>query len=324
MKYYEEKGLVNFSIKEYQTKLNHLPNPLSEIKLQRDDFYRNKLKEKLEKSASPTSFATYLNCPLDFYFKYILGLKESDEVDEEMGADVFGNIMHDVLDILYRPYLGTTPDFEKINADLDAVLKGVIQKVLKNRWIKTGINKMNIEIIETLLKNFIRLDRKFIEDQIAQGKNFEIVAIEDELLQKFEFNIQGEEITINLKGRADRIDRINSKLRLIDYKTGKVDKLNKVEVAKVFEDGAWSKALQLLMYRAMYDNFENPELEAGIVGFRDLKQYVQKLNLKKEDEENVKNLFYNGLYELVNSMLNDPSEITHNPKSKWCKFCEIN
>ena len=84
------------------------------------------------------------------------------------------------------------------------------------------------------------------------------------------------------------------------------------------------RPLQLLMYRAMYDNFENPELEAGIVGFRDLKQYVQKLNLKKEDQENVKNLFYNGLHELVNSMLNDSAEILHNPKSKWCKFCEIN
>ena len=246
LKYYDEKGLVNFSIKEYQTKLNHLPNPLSEIKLHRDDFYRDKLKEKLEKSASPTSFATYLNCPLDFYFKYILGLRESDEVDEEMGADVFGNIMHDVLDILYKPYLGTVPDFEKINASLDGVLKEVIQKVLKNRWIKTGINKMNIEIIETLLKNFIHLDRKFIEDQLAQKKQFEIVSIEEELNQKFIFDIQGEEVTVNLKGRADRIDRINSKVRLIDYKTGKVDKLNKVEVEKVFEDGAWSKAASII------------------------------------------------------------------------------
>jgi len=323
LSYYKEKGLLNFNIKEYQVKLDHLPKPLSEIKLLRDDFYRDKLKEKLEKSASPTSLATYLNCPLDFYFKYILGLRESDEIDEEMGADVIGNIIHKVLETLYKPYVGSQPDFSKIESELESVLKEEISKEMKNRWITTGINQMNIQIIKTLLIKFLKIDKHFIDDQAAQGNRFEIVNLEEGLSRKFTLEVNGESIVVNLKGIADRIDKVNSTLRIIDYKTGKVEKLNRVEVSKVFEDASWSKALQLLMYRAMYDNFSDTDLEVGIVGFRDLNKYVQSVNLKKDNEDNVKELFFKGLQDLLHSMFYDTSEIIHNPKSKWCKFCEL-
>jgi CRISPR/Cas system-associated exonuclease Cas4 (RecB family) len=321
--YYNANGETKFSIHEYQTKLDHLPKANKDIKIKRNDFYRQKLQEKFEKGLSPTALSTYLNCPLDFYFKYILGLQESDEVDEEMGADVVGNIIHKVLEDLYKPYVGGRPDFKIIRQDLDAVSKKVIQEQMKNRWIKTGINKMNIEIIETLLNKFISIDEAYVAEQLAKGKNFEIVEVEKVLSRVFDFEIEGAKLSVKLRGFADRIEKLDNTLRIIDYKTGKVDKLSRVEITKVFSDAAWSKALQLLMYQAMYDDFKDPSLEVGIVGFRDLAKYVQSIQLKKEDQEDVANLFYDGLKELLSKMLYDEDEIVHNPKSKWCKFCEL-
>jgi CRISPR/Cas system-associated exonuclease Cas4 (RecB family) len=323
LEYYNEKGDTSFSITGFQSKLDHHPKPIAEVKIMRNDFYKEKLLGKFKKGLSPTALTSYLNCPLDFYFKYILGLQESDEIDEEMGADVIGNIIHKVLELLYEPYIGKAPDFGSIRDKLDTTLKQVIQEHMKNRWLKTGINKMNIQIIETLLNKFLSMDEDFIEKQLALGHSFEIVNVEEVLSREFSFDIEGEEIDVKLRGYADRIDKINDHLRIIDYKTGKVDKLNNVEISKVFKDGSWSKALQLLMYQAMYDNFQNDDVEVGIVGFRDLAKYVQSIKLKKTDEENVASLFNQGIKDLITHMMNNEEEIMHNPKSRWCKFCEV-
>jgi hypothetical protein len=321
--YYNTRGETNFIIKQYQTKLDHLPKAIAEIKLKRNAFYKERLIERMENGLSPTALSTYLNCPLDFYFKYILGLREDDEIDEEMGADVLGNIIHIVLEDLYKPYIGNVPDFSKIRANMDLVLRKVISEKMKNRWIKTGINQMNIQIIETLLDKFLKLDQSFIEEQIKNKNKFEIVKLEEGLNRTYEMDMNGDVYKVKIKGFADRIDRINNQLRIIDYKTGKVDKLKNVEVEKVFTDSAWSKGLQLLMYQAMYDNFNDPSLEVGIIGFRDLGKYFQKLQLKKADKEDVSDLFLAGLEGLLKEMLFDDKEIIHNPKSKWCKFCEL-
>lgn len=321
--YYNKQGETHFKLDQFQTNLSHIPQPIKEIRVVRNDFYRKKLKEKLQKSLSPTALSTYLNCPLDFYFRYILGLQESDEIDEDIGADVIGNIIHKVLEALYKPFVGSSPDFTVIWSKLDDELKGVIADEMKNRWINTGMNRMQIQIIETLLEKFLKLDESFIDDQINSGKRFKIVKVEEPLTRKFNFTLQGEDIEVNLRGFADRIDSVDGKLRIIDYKTGKVDKLTNVELAKVFKDGAWSKALQLLMYQAMYDNFEDSDLKVGIIGFRDLNKYVQSVQLKKQDQEDLVNLFSSGLQELIESMLYSDAEIMHNPKSKWCKFCEL-
>jgi len=321
--HYNQQGKTQFKIAQYQTNLAHIPQPIKEVKLVRNTFYRQKLKEKLQKSLSPTALSAYLNCPLDFYFRYILGLQESDTIDEEIGADVIGNIIHKVLEALYKPYINAIPDFKEIWAKLDEELKRVISEEMKNRWINTGMNRMQIQIIETLLVKFLKLDEAFIDEQIKEGRSFEIVKVEEALSRKYTFEIRGEQVEVNLSGFADRIDRIDGRLRIIDYKTGKVDKLSNVELEKVFRDGSWSKALQLLMYQAMFDNFSDPDLQVGIIGFRDLSKYVQSVKLKKADKENLAVMFAEGLKDLVSSMLYSDEEIMHNPKSKWCKFCEL-
>lgn len=323
LSYYNDRGLIQFSINKYQTNLDYLPQAVSEIKVERNSFYQQKLKERLSKGLSPTALATYLNCPLDYYFKYILGLREKDEIDEELGADVFGKIVHDVLEELYKPYVGGVPDFNKIEEELDDVLKGQIKKLMKNRWIKTGKNQLHIRIIKTLLKRFIAIDNAFIEETLKNGGSFEILELEEELERSISLEIKDEVIDIKLKGFADRVDKVNNEVRIIDYKTGKVEKLNRVDVASVFNDPKRSKALQLLMYRAMFDDFESPNLEGGIVSFRDLSKYVQTVNILKDQQTDIKELFYDGLGELIELMLYSEEKIVHNPKSTWCKFCEL-
>ena len=122
-----------------------------------------------------------------------------------MGADVLGNIIHKVLEELYKPFVGTTPDFNEIERKLENVLGEIISIEMKNRWIKTGINKMNIQIIKTLLLRFIEVDRKFIENKLKDGRSYKIIKLEEGLMRSIEFYINDEKIVLNLQWKLVRI-----------------------------------------------------------------------------------------------------------------------
>ena len=53
---------------------------------------------------TPSSLNDYIECSLRFYLKQIALLKEAEEVEEEVDARVFGNILHDVVYWLYDEF----------------------------------------------------------------------------------------------------------------------------------------------------------------------------------------------------------------------------
>ena len=60
---------------------------------------------KAETAFSPSALNTYLDCGLKFYLQYIAGLKETEEVTEEIDAGVFGNLAHLALEKLYLDFI---------------------------------------------------------------------------------------------------------------------------------------------------------------------------------------------------------------------------
>jgi RecB family exonuclease len=327
LQYYTKHNELPFNLKYEQAKPDIRTENTKKKNFTKDVYYRTKLKAKLARGISPTALSTFLNCPLDFYNKYILKLGESKEVDEEIGADVFGNVIHETLDRLYQPFIDKTLDkeaFESITNNLDIVLDTVIKEKLKNRYIKTGVNQLNIQIIKKLLEMFIAKDKEKAKEFEMEGKNYKILALEKELEREYVFDINGEAVKVKLRGLADRIDKVGNTIRLIDYKTGKVDGITADYMADVFEKPTKQKALQLLLYRAMYDDFELPDVITGIFGFKSVSRYLRILNLKKVKNEEMKEAFSEGLENLVKRMFDDDEPIEHNPKSKWCKFCEYN
>ena len=62
-----------------------------------------KLKGKIGLSASAINL--YKECSLKFWFKYVGNLAEDEELDEEMKAGTFGDILHKVLENLYAKFV---------------------------------------------------------------------------------------------------------------------------------------------------------------------------------------------------------------------------
>ena len=47
----------------------------------------------------------FITCPLDFYYTYICGIRDDDQVQEEIEDSSMGTIVHGVLEDIYHPFI---------------------------------------------------------------------------------------------------------------------------------------------------------------------------------------------------------------------------
>ncbi|MBU3026829.1 PD-(D/E)XK nuclease family protein [Zobellia galactanivorans] len=228
---------------------------------------------------SPTSLSNYVRNPIDFYKRNLLGIDDVLEVEETIAANTFGTIVHDTLEELYTPFIGSILTEEKL---VDAKTKVV--ELVKKHFAKTyldgdisrGKNLIAFNVVLRYIENFINLE-------IADVKKHQIKIIGLEENLKVALDIDGIDFPINLKGKLDRIDEVDGTLRIIDYKTGSVER-NQLEIVNgtsITSDYKFSKAFQLLCYAGMYAS-EHPGvlMEAGIISFKKLGSGVMKFATK--------------------------------------------
>ena len=90
-----------------------------------------------------------------------------------------------------------------------------------------------------------------------------------------------------IKGNVDRIELRNGKLRITDYKTGRVDKANVIlkDWQGLTSDIKNDKIIQVLAYAYMCEDLANgKEMEAGIISFKNLKSGFLPFQLKTDQE----------------------------------------
>ena len=229
---------------------------------------------------SPSALNSYLDCRLRFYFRYIDGLKEKEEVADEIDYSVFGNLLHKTMELVYNPYIGTT------------VTKSILTQLQKNRQgIKNNLYKAfakeyfhvehvdddditgrNIIIREVLMKYIIRileLDKNFAPfDLISLEKCLDVsIPIHDSDGRRVTSDEQPvtrhpSPVTrhLNMRGYIDRLDFSNNSLRIIDYKTGNA-KRSFSNVAALFDRSKSGNhaVFQTIMYARMLNIAEPQE-----------------------------------------------------------------
>ncbi len=228
----------------------------SVIAVQKDDEVMQKLYDAFVgnesgKTLSASAINTYLSCPLQFYWQYVEGIREEEEVEESIEASTFGTIFHDTMEELYAPYLG-----EIVSGEL---LEGMIrnsdriESVIKEQFAKNRIGEItgrNI-IIKEVIKKYVLItlqeDKKYAP--------FTYMAGEETFYNKMELP---NGLKVKFKAVIDRIDEVAGSLRVIDYKTGGVEVPgNSVEIGDFFlrDSGKHYKAfVQLYLYALILSN----------------------------------------------------------------------
>lgn len=266
---------------EYSTispKVEQIEMPLIEIKKTPEVLI--KLKEVFVNGISPSSLANYIYNPIKFYEQKIIGIREDDEVEETVAVNTMGTVIHEVLEQLYRPYIGkfiTQKNIDSFFLKIDELLGFNFEKFYKKGSVKTGKNKLIYEVCKKHIERFLNFEKKNLEG----NSQLKIIALEKKLEAIIE--IEGIDFPIKFKGIVDRIDELNGVTRIIDYKTGKVDKpqLKMNDFSLISEDYKYTKAMQVMLYSYMFlSNYEErvTALESGIISFKNLRSGFIKMN----------------------------------------------
>lgn len=301
-----------------------LNKKLVEPEVQKTAAIVEKIKERFANGISPSALMTYIACPLDFYYKYVLGVREADEVEETIDHSTFGTYVHDSLEILYQPFVGkniSAEDLKLMLKKISEVVFGVFSKNFSDKELKSGKNLLTLNIAQNYITTFIKSEIKFIE---KLGMPLFINSLEEEL--RAEIEVDG--TTIKLKGKSDRIDSFGNELRIIDYKTGLVKSAD-IQLKHIDEllDAKKSKAFQLLMYALMYNKshtVDNTEITSGIISFRTLSSGYMAfgLNRKHVIDDEILDEFEVLLIKIIKEILDVTTSFKHKTDAKWCEFCE--
>lgn len=282
---------------------------------------------------SPTSISCYLTCPLKFYLQYIE--KRMDETPNELiQSNVLGTIIHATLENLYK-YFGSENVNLKKYQDVcekyydEAYWHALSDNNFRNGFPKTGFNYLSSKIVDKLLKNFINYEKSFLKDD----KNFKVIGLERELFHTFDITANGQNLSVNLIGHADRIDQVGDVIRIIDYKTGSIKDTDVIVRKGVFGlDKLTEKSLQLMIYKYLY-KMSNPSIatnniEPGIFGLRRINKGLFSLSNNSEtynDDafvENCGSQFIGLFSEILNREI--PFRQTSDENNcKYCNFKEI-
>jgi hypothetical protein len=319
---------TEFPTSGYKHRLHHIINSPSMLVTSGgvvfDDFCRKRVMQMFENGISPSAINKFNACPLDFYYRYILGLGEQDELEEQMSSASFGLIIHKVLEDFYTPFKGSAPslkDFNQLKDHIDEYVAQAAADQFHTTSVKYGYNRLAIEMAGRILKKYIALEIS------ALDQGWKIIALET--------NLKREVITdpplpfiLKVRGTADRIDSLNGVHRILDYKTGKVKERDYIIKEKsVLEDillgGDSGKLIQLLLYRYMYcSDQETPlKIDAGFYSFSGMDLGYKMINAANE-------AFFDDFDSKMSSALAAwatevlaTETLQHHPNSKYCAYC---
>ena len=220
------------------------------------------------KMITPTFLNTYQRCQKQFYYKYVKGLLEPDEIDEdEVDNKIFGNIFHRAAELFYYTFASkddiATDDQGKqrlirpivITADnLDHALKDtslvyrLVDQAFREELFKVsssdyhpkynGLQLINKEVIASYLRQLITIDRR--------QAPFTIIGMEIVVYTTLGVATARGQKLFRIGGFIDRLDSVAAsgnpsalgnlaeRIRVIDYKTGRSRTSHPKDIEEVF------------------------------------------------------------------------------------------
>lgn len=312
-----------------------------------------RLDELFENGTSASAIKTFIACPLDFYYKYVLKFGEEKKIEEEVESNTFGTFIHEVLEDLYRPFSRREKNGELKSIQPPALQPEDIDKMLKNcelllrkkfsehfnndpEAFEKGKNFLSFSMAHELTKRFLKFEKKQLLTHV--NSPFFIEALEEEFVEIIEVEVAGKIRKIKLKGFADRIDSLNGKIRIVDYKTGNVksedvgknpskkdlENIDPTDATLLVEYCLKSKHFfQLLVYNFLYFKKYNviPESSA-IISFVKLNESPFTIRLGNYEMQTAIQLFPEVLRLLLDEIYDADVPFTHTSDFfNYCDYC---
>lgn len=265
---------------------------------------------------SSSRINTYLNCPLQFYYQYVLGLQEKEDLLDEPQAPHIGNFIHELLEETFSKFKGKKPLIdkkfqeyffnrmdEKFTSDLARRMKTdsfLLKKIIINR-----LQRFLDSERERNVAKIICLEEKRKDTVIINGDNIEFVYT------------------------VDRIDQFQDEsIVIIDYKTGGSNvspkKLSalldmKMDVVSIKEN---IRSFQLpIYYHFVSKEFPDKEVNAELYNVRILerKAFISESDLSHKSR--IVEICFKALSAVFSEIFDPDVPFVPEKEERRCSFC---
>ncbi|MFM1819680.1 MAG: hypothetical protein RLZZ402_39 [Bacteroidota bacterium] len=287
-------------------------NPELALRIEKSPELIAEIKSLLaNRGLSPSSVAMFASCSLKYYFSQIVNLQQEKQRDDEMGADVFGTWVHKVLELLDKQMIASGGYEDGLTvAQKKALIEPLLAKAMDeikeregNFEVEKGFNYVLQEVAKTLLGSYFEESASWYEDRI------QLLAVEEVVNTVVQVPVGTEIWPVKMKGRIDRLDlKGGSILRIVDYKTGKVEskdvKAGESLAETLQEKELNAKLFQLWLYKFLVTKelqkspadrkeflkdleLAHISLQPGIISFRNFKDKLISSSLEFTEGESV-------------------------------------
>ncbi|MEN8247931.1 MAG: PD-(D/E)XK nuclease family protein [Bacteroidota bacterium] len=341
------QGAINLEEEQLVSNLGYEVSLSDQFPIEKTGWVKERLKEHFasfneNKQLSPTALIDYISCSLKYFFARILKIREPEEIQTEIDARIFGNILHELLERAYKPWIG----------------KQISEQDLKN-IIKKDVNKLSDEVFSEYLgpsgpmnndgkqysgeidftKHVVETLAKKIVENDLQNAPFTIIDLESRS-NPLSYTISLDNgMQLPIGGIIDRLDKISiggqSMTRVLDYKTGKVilksTTYNRKPITDEeyiqahFNDPEFKAGFQLLYYALIYHkNSPEQSVNAGIIGAKSLAKGIEYLQGESKALSNEQlSLFEQSLRNVLNELLNLNVPFKQTDDIDRCEYCDF-
>lgn len=335
------------------------PVPLSvakseEIMRQLHDRYAVKGNGKSVLPLSPTAINAYIDCPLSFYYRYVAGLKVTDDPQHMSMAPVLGSVFHDTAQLFYQQLIrragSSVIEREQLNAwvshpeihleplldiifDVDyfhpiddaaereARIQAMVDGGMRVQNAYEGEHIIFRRVMLAYLMNLLRYDLRHTP--------FTMLGMEEDRF--FDLSLPASRpLTVRTGGRIDRMDIMDGSLRIVDYKTGSshLDAVPSIE--SLFLQGSRRNGyyLQTMLYALAQLHHQEPREPVVptlfYVGKAYGEDYCPSLQVARspiEDFTPMAEEFADRLTTVLTQLFDEKVPFTQAPTDAPCRYC---
>ncbi len=251
---------------------------------------------------SATSINTYLRNPLEFYYKYVLGLKEEEDLLDEPEARQVGTFVHELLEAAFTPFLKRKPE-------INAHFRERFARMFEERFTNTFGRSMKSDSF--LLKSVLveRLNRFLDNEQFNEDRAVEEILY---LENHFEDVVPLSCGDIKFRYIVDRVDRLkDGTIAIIDYKTGSINQMPK-DISRILSTSSSRESIrdnvrsfQIPLYFYYLDKqYTNQPINAVLYNLRTLELHRFIDDKMTYSREQINNGFLKALDFIITEIIN--------------------
>ncbi len=268
-----------------------------------------------KKPVSFYRFSTYKECPLRFFFSYVMDLPQNILYDLDLNSLELGIVYHNALRKLIsgkgREHLKRLDDLT-LSSEVESIVREELEKI---SFFEPEIFEINLLKLKGALLAYL-YEIELNDDLDGQGRNIKKYRLymvgngESDQFIPYEFEIsfgrEGKMASVDgieFAGRIDRVDRCASGYMIVDYKTKNPGEKD-----------------QLVLYAAMYEKtFNRPVLRATFSTVEDpkIKNVLERDEIIKMEDP---------LFSDIHKFIDDLKKGIFIPKpcKEICKSCDFN